>query len=391
MKKLVLFYVILYSTISYNQTTNNEFPANLPPQGYGNKLLNSSGASSIFNDVSNIGFMNPASIAEFDNYSFGISYQASTNIDEAWIADLGTSHVYNFYPQSAGGIVKWNDFTFGLGFGQKYNGTLDMDPIPVTTVQDPDGTGEFFDATQETMIHSYSLTAAYSFKELLQTSNDLSFGIRYSLNRFNRYDEIWHSIGHATDYSSSFTAGLCYQFDLEEKRKLSVGLAYENKTDFRAEYEIDQSPINYQWSDTTGGLIPAEISTSILVASLPDELRFDLAIDATQNLKFLINLTSVFWKNDQNYLQDQVEYSTSSFYNINEMLTTSLGFFYTDYNHEDNRYYRVNGKLSAFFITAGLKLNFKMFYADLAIADSHLFSGDFRKQTIGKLAFGVHL
>ena len=98
MNKLVLFFVILYSTISYNQTTNNEFPANLPPQGYGIKLLNSSGASSIFNDVSNIGFMNPASYREFENYSLGISYQASTSIDEAWIADIGTSRVYNFYP-----------------------------------------------------------------------------------------------------------------------------------------------------------------------------------------------------------------------------------------------------------------------------------------------------
>ena len=147
MKKLVLFFVILYSTISYNQTTNNEFPANLPPQGCGIKLLNSSGTSSIFNDVSNIGFMNPASIAEFDNYSFGISYQASTSIDEAWIEDFGTSRVYNLYPQSAGGIVKCNDFTFGLSFGHMYNGTIDSDPIPVRTVQKPEGTGELFDAT----------------------------------------------------------------------------------------------------------------------------------------------------------------------------------------------------------------------------------------------------
>ena len=72
--------------------------------------------------------MNPASISEFENYSLGFSYQFNTSIDEAWIADFGTSRVYNFYPQSVGGIVKWNDLTFGLGFGQKYNGTLDIGP-----------------------------------------------------------------------------------------------------------------------------------------------------------------------------------------------------------------------------------------------------------------------
>jgi len=391
MKKLVLVFLILYSTISYNQVTNNEFPANLPPQGYGIKLLNSSGASSIFNDVSNIGFMNPASISEFENYSLGFSYQFSSSIDEAWIADFGTSRVYNFYPQSAGGIVKWNDFTFGLGFGQKYNGTLDMDAIPVTTVEDPDGTGEFFDATQETMIHSYSLSVTYSFKELLQTTNDLSFGIRYSLNRFHRYDEIWHLTGNSTDYNSNIALGLYYKIVLTDNRLISIGAFYESKTDFKAKHETDRNDLIQVHADTSNYLIPAEISESYLLHSLPDELRFDLAIDVTQNLKFLTNLTSIFWKNDQNFLKDQIEYSGSAVYNLNEMFTTSLGFYYTDYNHEDNRYYRVNGKLNAFFITAGLKFNFKMFYADLAIADSHLFSGDFRKQTIGKLAIGVHL
>ena len=91
------------------------------------------------------------------------------------------------------------------------------------------------------------------------------------------------------------------------------------------------------------------------------------------------------------YLQDQIEYSTSAVYKMNQSFTSSLGFYYTDYNHQDNRFYRVNGKLNAFFITAGLKFNYDIFYADLAFADSHLFSRDFRKQTIGKLSFGIIL
>ncbi|MCK7520257.1 MAG: hypothetical protein MZV64_22510 [Ignavibacteriales bacterium] len=41
-------------------------------------------------------------------------------------------------------VIKFDDFSFGLGFGQKYNGSLDFDPIPITTSQYPDGTGEYF-------------------------------------------------------------------------------------------------------------------------------------------------------------------------------------------------------------------------------------------------------
>ncbi len=125
MKKLVLLLVIQFIISSISGTlpqTNSREGSTIVsflPQGYGIKLLNSYGTSSILNDVSNLGFMNPANISDFENYSLGFSYQFNTSIDEAWIADFGTSRVYNFYPQSAGGIVKWNDFTFGLGFGQK--------------------------------------------------------------------------------------------------------------------------------------------------------------------------------------------------------------------------------------------------------------------------------
>ena len=87
--------------------------------------------------------MNPAAISNFNNYSSGFSYQFSSSIDEAWIADIGTSRKNDWMPQSAGAVFKFDDFSFGLGFGQKYNGSLDFDSIPITTSQYPDGTGEF--------------------------------------------------------------------------------------------------------------------------------------------------------------------------------------------------------------------------------------------------------
>ncbi len=398
MKNLVLFlllhFVVISSSLTLAQTNTRDGSTvvSFLPQGYGIKLLNSSGTSSIVNDVSNLGFMNPASISEFENYSLGFSYQFNTSIDEAWIADFGTSRVYNFYPQSAGGIVKWNDFTFGLGFGQKYNGTLDMDPIPITTVQQPDGTGEFFEVKQESMIHSYSITTSYSFKELLQTSNDLTLGFRYSLNYLDRYDEIWDITGSAIDYSSNIAAGLYYKINFDDQRQLIIGASYESKTYFDAKYEIDNGAILlYDPEDTNHVLIPAEQSDSYLLHTLPDELRIDLAFDAASDLKLLANLTSILWETETNFLKDQIEFSFSAVYKINEMFTPSLGFYITDCEYTDYFYSRLNAGLDALFITAGLKFNYNNFSADLAIADSHLFSGDYRKQTICKLSLGINL
>ncbi len=47
--------------------------------------------------------------------------------------------------------------------------------------------------------------------------------------------------------------------------------------------------------------------------------------------------------------------------------------------------------MNAFFIIAGLNAAYSFFDIDLAIADSHLLSGDFRKQTIGKITLGIQL
>lgn len=390
MKKLVLFFVLISFVNLFSQTTSHSSNAILFPQGYGIKLLNSSGSSSIFNDVSNIGFMNPSSISGFENYSLGISYQVSSSIEEAWIADFGTSRVYNFYPQSFGGIVKLNAFTFGLGFGQKYNGTLETGPILITTTQNPDGTGEYLEIIQETSIHSYSLSAAYSLKDLFDTSNNLSVGFRFSLNRFQRYDEFGLETVKATDYSPNFAVGLSSDLLLDDVRKLFLGLSYETETSFEADIEFERNPILI--SDIDPNRPPNYVQVKpALVSQTPVELRFDFAIDATENLKFLTNLTAIFWKTETNNLKDQIEFAVSTVYKINEIFTPSIGFYYSDYKYENKYYSSLNSELSTFFITAGLRLNIQNYYADLAIADSHLFSGDYRKQTIGKLSVGVQL
>ena len=111
----------------------------------------------------------------------------------------------------------------------------------------------------------------------------------------------------------------------------------------------------------------------IVLHNIPDELRIDLAFDAASDLKLLANLTFIFWATETNFLKDQIEFSASAVYKINEMFTPSLGFYITDCEYTDNFYSRLNEGLNALFMTAGLKFNYDIFSADIAIADSHLF------------------
>ncbi len=286
-------------------------------------------------------------------------------------------------------LPEWNEFTFGLGFGQKYNGSMDIGEIEITTTQNPDGTGEFFSPTLEKMIHCYSISAAYSFNDISEIINDLSIGFRYNLNRYDQYDEINVLIGEAEDYFHNFNIGLFTRIKLDEQRKLGIALSYETKSEFNAKLEVNSDLlVDPELIDPNRPPVYVQVDYFV-TGSTPAEMKFDLSIDALPQLSFLMNVSSVFWDNGNSNVKDQVEFSTSAVYTFNDDIKTSLGLFLTDYRYKENYFQQLLTELNAFFITAGINYKFQNFYIDLAIADSHLASGDFRKQTIGKLAIGV--
>jgi hypothetical protein len=334
--------------------------------------------------------MNPASLSNFDNYSIGFSYQFSSSIDEAYIADIGTSRKNDWMPQSAGAIFKLDDFSFGFGFGQKYNGSLDFDSIPITTSQYPDGTGEFITVEYKTRVQSYSLSASYSFPELFDETSSLEIGFRYSYNHLKFYEKLWELTIDESDNVGSYAIGLQYSNQISNNRILRVGFSYEIEPDFEKVYEYTNDLI-YVYDPDSTGRIPAYINSKYnLVGSVPDKFNLDVSADLSESFRLNTMITGVLWEADNDYIKNQLEFSASGIYRINDMFAPSFGFYYTDKNFDED-FFDINEKNNALFLIGGLRFHYDIFSADLAIADSHLFSGDFRKQTIGKLAIGVQL
>lgn len=388
MKKLALYIVLVYSSILIPQ--NNETQAIIAPQGFGINLLSSKGNSSIDNDISNIAFMNPASISNFTNYSLGFSYQLSSKIEEGWIADIGTSRKNDWMPQSVGANFKLVDFSFGLGFGQKYNAELLFDPIPVTTITNPDGTGEFITVEYKTRIQSYSLSASYSFPEIFGESSSLDIGFRYSVNHLKFYQGIGETNIDESDNVGSYAIGIQYSNQISDSKRIRVGFSYEIEPDFEKIYEYKNDLIYINDPDSTGR-IPAVITSKYnLVGSVPDKFNLDVSADLTESFRLNAMITGVLWESDNDYIKNQLEFSANGIYRINEMFAPSFGFYYTDKNYDEN-FFDINENLDALFLIGGFRFTYEILSMDLAIADSHLFSSDYRKQTIGKLAIGVQL
>jgi hypothetical protein len=389
MKKLVLFLLLGYSIILLPQT--NETQALIPAQGFGIDLLNSTGNSSIDNDISNLGFMNPAAISNFDlNFGIGLSYQLSSEIKEGYVAEIGVRRINDWMPQSGGAIYKLSDLSLGVAFGQKYNGELFTGPIPITTITDPDGTGEFWEALIQSRVQSYSAIVSYSFPEIFDESSSLQLGFRYCLNHLNHINKIWVLTVDEGDNASSYSIGLQYSNKISESRNLKIGFAYEMEPEFEKQYEYDPGLI-YVYDPDSTGRIPAVINTKYnLIGSIPDKFNLDVSADLTESFRLNAMITGVLWEADNDNINNQLEFSASGIYRINEMFAPSLGFYYTDKNFDED-FFDINEKNNALFLIAGLRFDYDIFSADLAIADAQLFGGDFRKQTISKLAIGINL
>ncbi len=389
MKNLVLFLLVFFSVNTFAQLTIKS-DLILFPQGYGLNLLNSSGNSSIVNDVSNISFMNPAAITGLKNYSAAISYQFNTDLKEAWIADIGMKRIYNFFPQSFGAVAKYGNFSFGLGLGQRYNGTKEFGKIPITTPDHPDGIGEFIEVREKNTIQSYSLSAAYSLSEMPKSGFDINIGLRYSLNYFRHSMNILYNNIDANEYFSSFSFGITSLFNLDEQRFLQFGLSYEISSELNTILQIDTDLLATPDPNirTNYDLYPLE-----LFYKSPSELNFNIALDATNDLMFLGGLRTVLWSDQNGNYKNQVEISFSTLYRFLEMIRASAGFYLNDFSPKsENLVFReLNTEFNTLFITAGFNIDFQGFAVDLALADSHIFSGKFAKQTILKLAAGVQL
>ena len=395
MKYLVFAIIILCANNTTSQTIYANLPLEreilLPPQGFGIELLNSKGNSGIFNNVSNIGKINPASIYHLQNLSIGFSYQFQSSIDSAWFAGTGTSRVQNFLPQSFGAILHYDNLSFGIGFGQKYNGSVDFDPIPITTVTEPDGTGEYFYPEFENSLQSYTFSTAYQFKEIIFENSNLSFGLKYLLNRLSSYESIGNVSASASAFGSNFEIGACFEIKTNTQQIINIGISYTSGTGIRGgvEYEGTRTLIP---GSVPGDSLRYQIISQPYNLSLevPSELSFDIFFNLNKKIGLSGRINNKFWEDVSDNSNNQLELSTNTVYSFTPSTNASLGLFYTNKSYAED-YFNINAELYAFYITAGVSFRISFINLDLAVADSHLFSGDRLKQTIGKIGLGIQL
>ncbi len=354
------------------------------PGGLNNPLLNAYGSSGIFNDVANIGSINPAALASIYLPSIGLSYQFDSKLNPAWIYGISSKRVLKALPHSVGFVYPLDYLRLGFAIHQKYNSELLIGPIELTSNELPDGTGEFLEPEYRTKVFTYSLMASYTFP--VNSNKSLStVGIRLNLNSLHEYERLKDTELDASAFATSFTVGAAYRSGKNEDDYFKLGVYYESTLEFLGTGEYTDRGKSLIYIDTGGSEGQYQIVSPLvnISANFPPKLQFDLDYSKIPNFKILASVSNVFWNSISGNSKNQIDFSGSVVYSLNAMFTPTLGFIYSNRQYARDGY-GLNDNLNALYITAGLVIKYYSYNINLVFADSHLFSGDWRKQTIFK-------
>ena len=145
-------------------------------------------------------------MAEFDDTNLGISYLFESKIDPAWIANITHERGYIYLPQSFGLLIPFNYLNLGLGFAQIYNSEARFGALEITTINNPEGTGESFDEGDKSLVNRYSVIAAKKINNGSQ-SLGINIGIQVGLDQLFYESYIWKMSLTANGYGFNWKIG----------------------------------------------------------------------------------------------------------------------------------------------------------------------------------------
>lgn len=327
----------------------------------------------------NISAANPASLADVQQISAGVSMQYASRIDNAFGFDIAYERVNPWLPQSFGLVLPFHAFRIGVGFNQKYSHSLDFGEIPILTVNNPQGSGETYHPVFESYVYSGSGMLSYALPRFINSYHRLALGAQIDVDFLRNYEEVARLSGTASDQGISWKAGLCYGFlDL-----LKLAASFEKGPGFNGTVKWEGNELLTP-PDSGFNSQPAEVP---FTADLPDRLSFGWWLKISEQFSLANDFSYVYWENVYSNLENQMDISGSVYFLASEKISVSAGFYTTRQERKDVSDFDND----AFFMSAGILANFKPLRIELSVADSHLASADNREQTLARLGLGVSL
>ncbi|MGD9487206.1 MAG: hypothetical protein AB7W47_04250 [Calditrichaceae bacterium] len=378
---LLLFYTVLFAgdddrvDISAQQIF---YPQGFTLPSY-HSIGFSDGNSSI---VSEMISANPATITKFNNVQFGMEYEYASEIDNAIYSDVGHSRNYQWVPVSFGSHFETKGFHFGLGFYQKYSSSLDFEPIPITSVNDPDG-GDGLTVTpeMESSIFTFGGVTAYSFQNLIAQNDALSVGIQLNVDYLYSSEEVLSAEATRTGSDITWKLGLNY----EVSDLFSLGYIYESGMDMSGTYEIENL---YVSNDLETRYNQSSQISNDFTAKLPSRSIIGLSIYPTNQMAIAGTITQVLWDDVNELVDNNYEFSLHTIYGIRNNMALTLGIYRNEMTMKEDYPVEFDREKDYTFLNAGIKYRLRRLDFQFEIYDSHWESLSSMERTIYKFGIG---
>jgi len=325
---------------------------------------------------------NPALYTDMENIAFGFSYQFETPIDTAWFAGMGHSRHRPELPQSISLIFPFGKVRIGIGANQLFNSQFDYGEVQGTLVWQPGGSWvsmNLHPKKYESIIQ-YSGGIAYK-SNCIGEIGTMSIGLRYE------HEELSNTMDYGAD--STDNPSLLEEFDVNLKASnFSFGLTYTITDHF---FPLLRLALFRENQIAFNGTMQVSNIETVLSGYVPQRTHFGILLKPSNRIILTGNFSLVDWEKTNAFngkVANTNEISANIGYELNRTVTTTWGVFSTDHQRtvDTNIFGPYNMKATYFLF--GVQYLSEHVEIDISIADSHLSSDDWRKQSIIKVGVG---
>lgn len=386
MKKIFIFGLTLFCFSSIlTQYSSGQGVASKPflftSNGFNSIYLDQNGYNPVFSSFSgNPATSNPAGFSSDEKIHIWGKWAKNSEIKNAWFG-MGYRQLKPAFPSGIGVSIPFYGLSFTAGYSRPINYTLYSEGISRTSPDDPEGPGNTFDYYDDARLDIYSFTVSGNLLLSKVDFSKLAYGFTVKYGKLKVTSAIDKEVYDSKDENISFAFGVIYSASPDFAEKLRVGLFCETKESY--------SGTGFYKPNVNGGYLPANFSTILISGpikfevNLPTRVHLGTEITYQSGIQALFQGSLLMWETAGFLAKNQTELSGSVVYPVFESVKVSGGLLWDSwYTNKDSGISLNNSDFRSIFLTTGIHAGFNGFLIDLALADNHLLSGKYRKQTI---------
>jgi len=204
----------------------------LPVFGHAVENSHTIGFSNLFSVTpGEAGSSSPAALVGFSKMVAGVRFDYATDVDEFIIGKGGQSYS-PVIPASAGFIFPFPRGALAVSYHRSYESKI-SDKFEISTVNQPEGTGEYENIEINRVIHNFGLGAGYELSE------NLSIGVRVNYDLFEMKEYVWRLNIDESSGAFSAQAGANFEYDIFE-----IGVLYNLNSNFEDSWHNDSGLVS---------------------------------------------------------------------------------------------------------------------------------------------------